>query len=62
LDEAKRKAIYWETQRIAQNILPYIHLFTPLSLTAMRDRVQNVKYSAMVAHTWNIYEIKVAEK
>ena len=62
LDEQERKAIYSETQRIAQEYLPYIHLFTPLSLTAVRDRVQNVKYSAYGGALWNVYEIKVAEK
>ena len=62
LDETKRKAIYWETQRIAQEYLPYIHLFTPLSLTAVRDQVQNVKYSAYGGALWNIYEIRVSDK
>lgn len=62
LDEAKRKAIYGETQRIASEYLPYIHLFTPLSLTAVRDRVQDVKYSAYGGALWNIYELKMADK
>lgn len=61
LDETKRKAIYAKTQQIAQEYLPYIHLFTPLSLTAVRDRVQNVKYSAYGGALWNLYEIKVAD-
>ncbi|MBW4638694.1 MAG: ABC transporter substrate-binding protein [Gloeocapsa sp. UFS-A4-WI-NPMV-4B04] len=60
LDETKRKAIYAKTQQIAQEYLPYIHLFTPLSLTAVRDRVQGVKYSAYGGALWNLYEIKVA--
>lgn len=62
LDDAKRKAIYDETQRIAQEYLPLIHLFTPLSLTAARDRVQGIKYSAYGGALWNVYELKVTQK
>ncbi len=62
LDEAKRKAIYWESQRFAQEYVPYILLITPLSLTAVRDRVQNVKYSAYGGALWNVYELKMAEE
>ena len=58
LDEAKRKAIYAETQRLAQDYLPYIHLINPLSLTAVRDRIEGVKYSAIGGSLWNIYELK----
>ncbi len=61
LDEAKRKQIYWETQRITQEYLPLIHLFTPLSLTAVRDRIQGVKYSALGGALWNVYELKAKE-
>ncbi len=61
LDEAKRKQIYWETQRITQEYLPLIHLFTPLSLTAVRDRIQGVKYSAVGGALWNVYELKATE-
>lgn len=61
LDQTKRKEIYAQTQRIAQEYLPYIHLFTPLSLTAIRDRIQNVKYSAYNGALWNVYELKVVE-
>ena len=62
LDEAKRKQIYAQTQRLAAEYLPYIHLFTPLSLTAYRDRIQGVKYSAYGGALWNVYELKVAQE
>jgi peptide/nickel transport system substrate-binding protein len=62
LDEAKRKAIYAETQRISQEYLPFIYLVSPLTLEAVRDRIQGVKYSALGGSLWNIYELKVAEK
>lgn len=59
LDEAKRKEIYWETQRIAAEYLPYIHLFTPLSLGAVRDRIEGIKYSAYGGALWNMHELKI---
>jgi peptide/nickel transport system substrate-binding protein len=61
-DEAKRKEIYHEFQHIAQEYLPYIHLINPLSLAAIRDRVQGVKFSALGGAFWNIYELKVADE
>ncbi len=61
LDQTKRKQIYAQTQSLAQEYLPYIHLFTPLSLDAIRDRIQNVKYSAYNGPLWNVYELKVVE-
>lgn len=64
LDEVKRKAIYDQTQRLTQEYLPYIHLVTQLSLAAVRDRVQGVKYSALGSQggtLWNKYELKVTE-
>ncbi|ARV61348.1 peptide ABC transporter substrate-binding protein [Nostocales cyanobacterium HT-58-2] len=63
-DEAKRKEIYAQTQRLAQKYLPYIYLVNPLSLAAVRDRIENVKYTAIGSQAgtlWNKYEIKVAE-
>jgi len=60
LDEAKRKAIYAETQQITQAYLPFIYLVNPLSMAAVRDRVQEVKFSALGGIFWNIYELKLA--
>jgi peptide/nickel transport system substrate-binding protein len=62
LDETKRKAIYYETQRITQEYLPVIHLVNPLSLSAIRNRIQGVKFSALGGALWNIHELKVTEK
>lgn len=61
-DEAKRKAIYAQFQQIAQEQLPFIHLVNKLSFEAVRDRVQNLKYSALGGAFWNLYELKVTEK
>ena len=61
VDEAKRKQIYAETQRIAQEYLPFIHLVSPLSLAAVRDRVEGIKYSPLGGALWNLYELKVVD-
>lgn len=61
LDEAKRKAIYAETQRLAQEYLPFIYLVNPLALAAIRNDIQGVKYSALGDYRWNIYEFKDIE-
>ena len=61
VDETKRKVIYAETQRLAQEYLPFIHLVNPLALAAMRDRLDNTKFTALGGTLWNIHEMKVAE-
>jgi peptide/nickel transport system substrate-binding protein len=59
LNEAKRKALYAETQRLTQEYLPFIYLINPLSLSAVRDRIQNVQNSALYGPLWNIYELEL---
>ncbi|MBR8836004.1 MAG: ABC transporter substrate-binding protein [Stigonema ocellatum SAG 48.90 = DSM 106950] len=65
-DEAKRKAIYGETQNLSQEYLPFIYLVNSLALVAVRNTIQGVKYSAIstspASYNWNIYELKVADK
>ncbi|MDJ0696130.1 ABC transporter substrate-binding protein [Mastigocoleus sp. MO_188.B34] len=62
-DEAKRKAIYAQTQQISQENLPFIHLFNPLALAAARNTIENLKYTSIFPapanYIWNIYEMKV---
>ena len=64
-DEAKRKAIYAETQRLAQENLPFIHLVNSLALVAVRNSIQGVKYTSIfsspASFNWNIYELKVVK-
>jgi peptide/nickel transport system substrate-binding protein len=62
LDEAKRQALYGEVQRLAQEYVPIIYLVNQFSLAAVRDRIQNVKYSALGGVAWNIYELKVRDR
>ncbi|PSM49084.1 peptide ABC transporter substrate-binding protein [Chroococcidiopsis sp. CCALA 051] len=61
LDETKRKEIYGETQRLAQEYLPFIHLINPLALAAIRDRIEGTKFSALGGTLWNVYELKEAK-
>lgn len=61
LDENKRRAIYVESQRITQENLPFIYLVNPLTMEAVRDRVQGIRYTALGGPFWNLYELKVAE-
>ncbi len=62
LDEQKRKTLYAETQRITQEYLPMIYLVNAYSMSAIRDRLQNLKYSALGGVVWNLYELKLSEK
>ncbi|MDF5712436.1 MAG: ABC transporter substrate-binding protein [Rhizonema sp. NSF051] len=61
LDEAKRKALYAETQRITQEYLPFIHMIGQYSLSAVRDRFEGIKFSALGGPLWNIYEIQAKQ-
>ncbi len=62
LDERKRKAIYGRFQQIVAEQLPVFFLVNPLSFQAVRDRVENIKFSALGGAFWNIYELRIAEK
>jgi len=62
LDEAKRKAIYAQTQRLAKEYVPFIYLVNPLALAAVRDRIEGIKYSALGGTLWNVYELKAVNK
>jgi peptide/nickel transport system substrate-binding protein len=61
VNEAERRAIYAESQIITQQYLPFIYLVNPLTLIAVRDRIQNVKFSALGGPLWNIHELEIAE-
>ncbi|NJL56402.1 ABC transporter substrate-binding protein [bacterium] len=61
LDEAKRKEIYAQTQRLAQEYLPLIYLVNPLSMAAIRDRIEGIQYSSVLGPLWNVHELKLTE-
>lgn len=59
LDEEKRKEIYNEAQRIVMDKLPFIYLVNSLAMGAVRDRVEDIEYSALSGAFWNIEELEV---
>jgi len=61
LDEAKRKEIYAQTQQLCQEYLPFVHLVNVYSLSAVRNRFEGIRFSALGGAFWNIYEIKVID-
>ncbi|MBD2197256.1 MULTISPECIES: ABC transporter substrate-binding protein [Calothrix] len=61
LDEAKRKAIYAETQQITQENLPFIYLVNAYAMSALRNRFEGIKFSGLAGAFWNIHEIKIVD-
>lgn len=61
LDEAKRKEIYGEAQRIIAEQVPFVYMVNPLTFEAVRDRVSGIRYSALGGAFWNLYELKITE-
>lgn len=61
LDESKRKEIYGRFQEIVAEQVPFIYLVNQLSLEAVRDRIENIKFSALGGAFWNLYELEVKE-
>ena len=62
LDERKRKAIYGRFQEIVAEQLPVFFLVNPLSFQAVRDRVENIKFSALGGAFWNIDKLRIAKR
>ncbi|MEM9770656.1 MAG: ABC transporter substrate-binding protein [Cyanobacteria bacterium P01_D01_bin.73] len=62
VDEAERKAIYGETQRLIQEQLPFIYLIAPLSIGAARDRIVGVDYNALGGVLWKIESLQLEEQ
>ena len=52
--------IYGKFQQIAAEQVPFIYLVNGLSFQAVRDRVQNIKFSALGGAFWNLYELNIA--
>ena len=57
--ESKRKQIYGKFQQIVAEQLPVFFLVNSISLEAVRNRVENVKYSAVGGLLWNIDELRL---
>jgi peptide/nickel transport system substrate-binding protein len=60
IEFAKRKAIYDKTQALGAEYLPFIYLVNDFSLSAVRDRIQGVQYSALGGALWNIEDLTLA--
>jgi len=61
LDETKRKALYVETQQLVQENLPFIHLVGQYSMVAVRNKIENVRYTVTGGALWNIEELEIVE-
>ena len=61
LNQSNRQAIYGQFQQIVAEELPVFFLVNPLSFQAVRDRVKNLKFSALEGAFWNIDELKITE-
>ncbi len=60
LDEAKRREIYYQTQRITQENLPCIYLVNSLSLLAARNKVQGLQPTNL-GSLWNLYRVSITQ-
>jgi peptide/nickel transport system substrate-binding protein len=45
-----------------QEKLPFIYMVNPIAFTAVRDRIENVKYTALGGALWNLHELKLSDK
>ncbi|MFP4007788.1 MAG: ABC transporter substrate-binding protein [Spirulinaceae cyanobacterium] len=61
LDFEQRKAIYVETQELAKEYAPFIYLVNPYALTAVRNKFEEIQYSALGGPFWNIYELRLLD-
>jgi peptide/nickel transport system substrate-binding protein len=61
LDIEKRKAIYAQVQQLSSEKLPLIYLINPYSLTAVRNTIEGVEYSALGGAFWNLPQLKITE-
>lgn len=59
LEFEQRKALYDRFQIITQEQLPLINTFNPLSLVAIRDRVENADPRPIIGPLWNIEELQI---
>lgn len=61
IDPERRKELYFESQQLTQEYLPFIYLVNPLNLGAVRNTIENVNYSGIVRPfaLWNVQELKV---
>jgi peptide/nickel transport system substrate-binding protein len=61
LDIEKRKAIYAKVQQLSSEKLPLIYLVNPYSLTAVRNKIKGIEYSALGGAFWNLDQLKITD-
>ena len=61
LDIEKHKAINAQDQQLSSEKLPLIYLINPYSLTAVRNTIEGVEYSALGGAFWNLDQLKITE-
>lgn len=63
VDEAKRRELYVESQRLTQEYLPFIYLVNPYSFGAIRNTIQGIKFSGVTrpAALWNVQDLTLLE-
>ena len=61
LDEEKRKAIYARAQQLVSEKVPFIYLVNPYAMSAVRNNIKGVEYSALGGPFWNLDELKITE-
>ncbi|MGF1491873.1 MAG: ABC transporter substrate-binding protein [Microcoleaceae cyanobacterium] len=60
-DEAKRKQLYGEFQKIVSEEVPFLYMVNPLSFEAIRDRFENLEYTPLGGAFWNLHELRIKE-
>lgn len=61
LDQAKRQAIYAEIQQLVSEKLPFIYLVNPYAMSAVRNNIEGLEYSALGGAFWNLEELKITD-
>ncbi|MFZ9738270.1 MAG: ABC transporter substrate-binding protein [Prochlorotrichaceae cyanobacterium] len=59
LDEAKRKAIYGEAQKLAQEQVPFIQLINQMTMVAVRNKFEEIQFSDLEGPFWNLDELQL---
>ena len=59
LDETKRKVIYGEAQKVAQEQLPFIQLINQITMVAVRNKFKEIRFSDLEGPFWNLDELEL---
>ncbi len=59
LDFEKRRLIYNKAQQIISENVSFIYLVNPFAMSAIRNSIEGIEYSALGGGFWNIEQLKV---